>query len=148
MLHARSYEQPFDGDLQLDIFQEVRRLWPGILLFNGGVYTPEKAKEVLAATKADGLGIARGAWGKPWLFSQIKQYLTTGTYDSPTWEAIKQVMLRHAQLALAHKNDYGLIELRKHLGWYTKGRPNASDLRAKLVRVSALDELTAILANA
>ena len=148
MLHARSYEQPFDGDLQLDIFQEVRRLWSsGILLFNGGIYTPAKAKEVLETTSADGLGIARGAWGKPWLFNQIKQLLATGTYDTLTWEQTKKIMLQHAELALAHKSDYGLIELRKHLSWYTKGRPNASDLRAKLVRVSSLDELTTILTN-
>jgi len=147
MLHARSYEQPFDGDLQLDIFQAVRRLWPGKLLFNGGIYTPEKAKEILATTGADGLGIARGAWGKPWLFNQIKQYLTTGAYDTPSWEQTKQIMLQHAQLALDHKSEYGLIELRKHLGWYTKGRHNASELRAKLVRVNTLPELIDILAN-
>ena len=148
MLHARSYEQPFDGEPQLDIFNQARKIWPGILLFNGGVYTPEKAKEILMTTKADGLGLARGAWGKPWLFNQIKQFLTTGAYDTPTWEQTKKIMLQHAELALAHKNDYGLIELRKHLGWYTKGRPKASDIRARLVRVTALEELAAILALA
>ncbi len=145
MLHARSYEQPFDGKPQITIVKEVRKIWEKILLYNGGIYTPEQAKDILEQTNADGVGLARGAWGKPWLFQQIKQYLKTGTYLEYNWKETKQVMIKHAKLALATKGEYGLIELRKHLAKYIKGLPNAAGLRAKLVRVETLEDIEKIL---
>jgi len=148
MLHARSYEQPFDGEPDVDMVKEVRKLWPGILLANGGINSPEKAKEILDETSADGVGIARGSWGKPWIFQQIKNYLASGRYETPTWKEIRHIMLRHAELALSVKGEYGLIELRKHLAWYAKGFSGASELRAQLVRVKSISEVKSILAAA
>lgn len=145
MIHARSYEQPFDGYPQVEIVKKLRKLYSGVLLHNGGVYTPEIAKKLLEQTKADGLGIARGAWGKPWLFEQIKNHLRTGQYKKYSEAEIKNFILEHAQLALEQKGEHGLIELRKHLSWYVKGWPGAKKLRDKLVRTSTLKEIKQIL---
>ena len=123
----------------------VRKIFPGILLANGGVYTPEDAKRMLDETGADGLGIARGSWGKPWIFQQIKDYLATGSYTKPTWDETVAVIIRHAEMAKTYKSEHGLIELRKHLAWYVKGIPHASELRQQLVRVKTLDDIIAIL---
>lgn len=145
MLHARSYEQPFDGEPDLEMVKEVRKIWPGILLANGGINTPEIAKSVLNETEADGVGIARGAWGHPWIFQQIKDYLATGTYKTFSWDEIKPVILQHATLALSTKGEYGLIELRKHLAHYVRGIRGASELRTKLVQVKNLTDIKNIL---
>ena len=145
MLHARSYERPFDGYPQVEIVKKLRKIYSGVLIHNGGVYTPEIAKELLKQTKADGLGIARGAWGSPWLFQLIKNYLHTGKYSKPTEAEIKKYILEHAELALQEKGAHGLVELRKHLAWYVKGWPEAKKLRAQLVQTSTLAEITAIL---
>ncbi len=145
MLHARSYEQPFDGEPDLEMVKEVRKIWPGILLANGGIYSPEKAKEILDSTNVDGLGIARGAWGRPWIFQQIKDYLATSTYKTLSWEQIKSIIIQHAELTLANKGDYGLIELRKHLAHYVKGTKGASELRAKLVQIKTLADVKNII---
>lgn len=147
MIHGRSFEQAFDGEPNLNVIAEVRKIWSGILLANGGIYTPEKAKEVLEQTKADGVGIARGSWGKPWLFQQTKDYLQNGTYQEPGWEQIKQTMLKHAQLSLRHKGNKGVLEMRKHLSWYIKGFPGASNLRAQLVRANTLSDIEQMLAS-
>lgn len=147
MLHARSYEQPFDGEPDIAMLQEVRKIWLGVLLANGGVYSPEKAKELLQASGADGVGIARGAWGRPWIFNQIKQYLSRGSYRELSWAEITHVMLQHAQLALAHQGQYGLIELRKHLSWYAKGFAGAAQVRSQLVQIKTLDDVERILAD-
>lgn len=147
MLHARSYERPFDGEVDFSMVRQVRAVWSGILIANGGIFTPEKAKEVLVATGADGVGIARGAWGKPWIFQLIKNYLTTGAYQELRWEKTKQVMLEHAKLAMEAKGQYGLIELRKHLAWYVKGFPGATDQRAKLVHVKTIEDVEVILSS-
>jgi tRNA-dihydrouridine synthase B len=100
---------------------------------------------MIKKTGADGVGIARGAWGKPWLFQQTKEFLQTGNYQQFTEAKIKQTMLKHAEIAFAHKGEYGLVELRKHLSWYVKGWTNAKTLRDQLVRVSTLEEIKKIL---
>lgn len=147
MLHARTYEQPFDGEPQHGMYEAVREMYNGVLIANGGINAPEDAKKLIDEYGAhfDGIGIARGAMGKPWIFDQIKSYLKTGSYAEPTWEQKKKVILKHAKLALAHKDKHGLIELRKHLAWYVSGIPNASALRQELVCIERIDEIERIL---
>ncbi len=145
MIHGRSYEQPFDGWPDVSMITAVKKIFPGILLANGGVHTPEDAKKLLDETGADGLGIARGSWGKPWIFQQIRDYLATGSYVKPTWDEIVAVIIRHAEMAKKYKSAHGFIELRKHLAWYVKGIQHASTLRQQLVRVKTLEEIIAIL---
>ncbi|MFA4937354.1 MAG: tRNA-dihydrouridine synthase [Patescibacteria group bacterium] len=147
MLHARSYEQPFDGEPNIEIVKEVRKIWPKILLYNGGIYTPEQTKQILEQTRADGVGLARGAWGRPWLFEQIKSYLTDGSYSQKNWEETKTIMLQHARLALTSKGSHGLLDLRKHLAWYVKSLPRAASLRNQLVKINELRELENMLAQ-
>lgn len=147
MIHARSFEQPFDGEPNVNIISEIRKIWPRILLANGGIYSPEKAKEILDESRADGVGIARGSWGRPWIFKQIKDYLSTGKYQEFAWEEIKKIMLEHAKLAFTLKGNYGLVELRKHLSWYVKGWPGAAALRLKLVQIKTLTDLENILTD-
>lgn len=141
MIHARSYEKPFDGYPQVEIVQKIRKIYQGSLLHNGGVYTPEVAGELLKKTDADGLGIARGAWGSPWLFQQIKDFLSQGKYEIYTEDKIKKFILEHAELAFAAKGQHGLIELRKHLAWYVKGWSGAKKLREELVQTSSISDI-------
>ena len=148
MIHGRSYEKPFDGEPNVAMIRAVRDAFPGTLIANGGIHTPEDAKTMLDATGADGLGIARGSWGSPWIFKQIADYLTTGTYRELSWEEKREVILDHARLALAHKDAHGIIELRKHLAWYVKGIPGASALRQQLVRVKTIEDITSVLQSA
>ncbi len=146
MIHGRSFEKPFDGSPNVGAITQVKKAFSGIVLANGGVYSPEAAKQLLDETGADGVGVARGSWGRPWLFQEIKDYLRDGTYTQKTWEQIVPNILRHAQLAFAAKGGHGLIELRKHLAWYVKGFPGASELRSKLVRATSYDDIVGALA--
>jgi len=148
MIHGRSYEKPFDGALNIDAITQAKKVFPGIVLANGGVYRPEDAKKLLDETGADGVGIARGSWGRPWLFGEIKEYLAKGSYTPRTWGHIVPAILQHAKLAFAAKGKYGLIELRKHLAWYVKGFPGASALRSKLVRSTTYEDIELALMNA
>jgi len=145
MLHARSFERPFDGLPNIDIVKQVRKIWNKVLLYNGGITTPEIAKTMLTETGVDGVGIARGAWGKPWLFQQTKNLLATGKYNEFDSEQIKNFIIEHASIAFGEKGQRGLIELRKHLSWYVKGWPEAKQLRDQLVRINSLEEIKKIL---
>ncbi len=147
MLHARSYERPFDGEPDIEMVQQVRKMWDGVLIVNGGITTPDHALALLNETKADGIGIARGAWGKPWIFQDIKRALKGEPHDPSyeDFERVKEVVQNHANCAFALKGNHGITEMRKHLGWYIRGHKNAQKLRVKLMTARSLDEISAIL---
>ncbi|MEK7653360.1 MAG: tRNA-dihydrouridine synthase [Patescibacteria group bacterium] len=147
MIHGRPYEKPFDGEIDFKMIKAVKDFYKKtktVVLANGGIKTPEDAKIILEKTGADGIGLARGLYGRPYLFSQIKNFLKSGKYKAATQKEIIKIILRHAALAEKAKGEHGLIELRKHLLWYVSGWSNAKELRSKLVRVEKINEIRAI----
>lgn len=144
-IHGRSFEHPYAGPADLDCIKEAKTLVPFLVMASGHGHTPEAAKYTLEYTGADGIAVARGTFGKPWLIKQIKQYLTTGTYWQPTQLEILETMLAHAKLANQINTEHPFIEIRKVLGWYIHDIPNAAQYRAALVRVSSLEEIERVV---
>jgi tRNA-dihydrouridine synthase B len=145
MIHGRTYEQGFSGEIDYQTIKEARKHFKGVILANGGINAPEEAKNILKKTAADGLGLARGVYGRPWLFNQIKDYLNKGLYREPSWLEKKKIILEHAKLAFKAKSDHGLLEFRKHLLWYVKGLPEAKNLRSELVKIETIEEIKKVL---
>jgi len=169
MVHGRTYESKFTGQVDFAIVSEIKKIISDkIVLANGWIDTPEKASEVLLNyPELDGIGIARGALGRPFIFQEIKSLLNchserseeslpasrrvirsldklgmTNKYD---FKFIKRLAIRHAQLLYKTKGKKGMFEIRKHLAWYVKGFPSASELRKKLVLVKSVKEIKTIL---
>jgi len=157
MVHGRTYEGGFSGPVDFSLIEEIKKVIPGkIVLGNGGINSAEEAVEVLKNYPLlDGLGIARGTWGRPYIFNEIKSALScigtrhclvpmeTGMdYD---FERVKKIMLEHAKLIYADKGETGKFEMRKHLAWYVKGFPGAAELRRHLVMAESLEEIEEIL---
>jgi tRNA-dihydrouridine synthase len=152
MIHGRSAEVPFEGEPDYTLIKKCvqyqKRINPKcVIIGNGGIKSPPAAKKMIESTGVDGVGLARGLYGRPWLFEQCRQYLKTGKYSEPAPAEIKKAILLHGQLAFAAKKKHGLIELRKHLLWYVCGRPNAKALRAQLVRVESISDIKKVLKN-
>lgn len=145
MVHGRSYEQGFSGPVDFEAIKKIRSVYSGILLVNGGVIEPPDALELINKTQADGIGLARSVRGRPWLFKQIKELTKKEKYAEPSVAEIKKIILKHTRYAFQAKAEHGIIELRKHLVWYTKGFPRAKELRQKLVRVNTVNEIEKIL---
>ncbi|MFZ2189092.1 MAG: tRNA-dihydrouridine synthase [Candidatus Moraniibacteriota bacterium] len=155
MVHGRTYEGGFSGTVNWELISKIKEIIPEkIVLGNGGITTPEGALEILQKyPNIDGLGIARGAWGKPYLFEQIKDLIEKihpvkyafGVLASQEFNRVKKIMLTHAKLIFADKAEMGKFEIRKHLVWYIKGFPGASELRRKLVRAESVKEIKEIL---
>ncbi len=137
MIHGRSYEQGFIGEVDFKSIKKIKEIFPGIVLGNGGINSPEDAEKMLKRTGADGLGIARGAGGRPWIFTHIRDYLKIGKYKEKTQQQIFKIALQHSRLAEKEKGEYGIIEMRKHLCWYVKKMPKASALRQRLIKVKS-----------
>ena len=150
ILHGRSYEVPFTGPVDLDILKEAgqkfKTIWPKApYLINGSFQTIESVVKDLKYTEADGIALSRALYGRPWLFKQIKDYMVTGEYQEVDWSIIKATAIKHAQLLWESKQDRGFVSMRKHLLFYVKGRPDATELRKKLVTVTNPDEVAKIL---
>lgn len=130
-VHGRTRAQFYSGKADWDIIRQVKEAVKIPVIGNGDIFTPEDAKRMLYETGCDGLMIARGAEGNPWIFSRTLHYLETGELlGPPDKEELKETILRHAQLQIQFKGEYlGLCEMRKHLSWYTVGLPHSSSLR-------------------
>ena len=130
-VHGRTRAQFYSGKADWDIIRQVKEAVKIPVIGNGDIFTPEDAKRMLYETGCDGLMIARGAKGNPWIFSRTLHYLETGELlGPPDKEELKETILRHAQLQVQFKGEYlGLCEMRKHLSWYTVGLPHSSSLR-------------------
>ena len=130
-VHGRTRAQFYSGKADWDIIRQVKEAVKIPVIGNGDIFTPEDAKRMLDETGCDGLMIARGAKGNPWIFSRTLHYLETGELlGPPDKEELKETILRHAQLQIQFKGEYlGLCEMRKHLSWYTVGLPHSSSLR-------------------
>ena len=116
---------------------------------NGDVTSPQKADELVRQTGCDGIMIARGAQGNPWIFSEMIHWEETGELPPrPDKDEIRKMMLRHARLQLEYKGEFcGIREMRKHVAWYTKGLKGAARMREKVNAVESLEELENLLTS-
>jgi tRNA-dihydrouridine synthase B len=145
MVHGRDYSQVHTGEVDYDAIKEIKKKFNGVVLANGGITTPQEAAHMLDVTGADGVGVARGAQGKPYIFKHIKEYFETGSYEPVNTKLIRELMMKHLELSYEHKEGRGLLEMRKHLAWYMKGLEGASQVRRQIMQSQDLDELKAIL---
>lgn len=145
MIHGRTLDQGFAGAVDYGMIKKVKEAVNIPVIANGGILKPEDAMLMLEKTGADGVGLAQGVLGKPWLFKQIKDYLATGNYQEPEFSEIKKIAIKHAEMMYKKRGKQGILEMRKHLAWYFKGFDGAAELRQKLVHVKTLAEIKKIL---
>ena len=142
-VHGRTKVQGYEGKANWDMIGQVKKILTIPVIANGDIQSETDIKNCLEQTGADGVMIGRGALGNPWIFNN---YL-------PGVEEIKQIVLKHAKLHLAHYGEGSMTTFRKHLVWYFKGDrfPNQKislkEIRMKLVKVNTIEELRIISAS-
>ena len=146
-VHGRTREQYYSGQADWDIIRQVKEAVSIPVIGNGDVTSPQKAEELVKQTGCDGIMIARGAQGNPWIFSEMITYEETGTLpERPGKEEVRDMMLRHARLQLKYKGEFiGIREMRKHVAWYTMGLKGSAKLREEINRVESYQELEELL---
>lgn len=146
-VHARTREQFYSGKADWEVIRLVKEAVLIPVIGSGDVFTPIDAKSMLDQTGCDGIMIARGARGNPWLFEQIKAYLNQGVLlERPEFIEVRDLILRHAKLLINYKGEFiGLREMRKHVAWYTTGYPGSAKLRNKVNEIEDLEGLSHLL---
>lgn len=148
-IHGRTRAQLYKGVADWTHIARVRNN-PRIqipIFGNGDIDSPEKALEFKNRYEVDGIMIGRAAIGYPWIFSEIKNFLATGTHlPPPTIQQRVDVIRRHLHRSVEWKGmKAGVNEMRRHYTNYLRGLPNIKEYRLKLVTISEVEQIDALL---
>lgn len=150
-VHGRTKVQGYSGKSDWEIIREVKERVSIPVLANGDIHTAEDVPKALAITHCDGVLIARGALGNPWIFQDIDGVLNGTTPAVMELTERMAVARRHAALHVEQYGPGGMVTFRKHLTWYFKGFPGAKLVREKMHTITSLEALdtvfTALLAK-
>ena len=145
-LHPRSRAQMFDGMAAWAKIGELKRELKIPVIASGDLFTAADVRDVLQQTGCDGVMIARGALGNPWIFRQARQLLAGEEAQPPTLAERLAVAERHFLLFCEDAGErVALREMRKHFSWYAKGVPGAAHFRNEVNRLATVDEVLALV---
>ena len=142
-VHGRTREQYYSGKADWEIIRRVKEAVKIPVIGNGDIFTPEDGARMLSKTGCDGIMVARGAKGNPWIFSRLNHYLETGELlPGPDGKEIREMILRHSRMLARYKGEKpAMRQMRGHVAWYTKGLPNSAAMRNEINQVETMEEL-------
>ena len=130
-IHGRTRCQQYTGEAEYDTIRAVKAAATIPIIANGDITSPEKAKQVLDYTGADGVMVGRAAQGRPWIFREIRHFLETGTkLPPPDREEVRTLMNEHVTNLHQFYGAYlGARIARKHVGWYLDEEETGREFR-------------------
>jgi tRNA-dihydrouridine synthase B len=148
-VHGRTKAQGYSGGVDYKAVSLAKKAIDIPLIASGDILSAQLAKRMYDETGADGLAIARGSLGNPWIFKEITEYLKKGKVIlRPSLEKVIKVMLEHLAASVAFYGERnGVIIFRKFFGWYTKGIRSIRPLREKSSRVKTQEEMAGIISS-
>lgn len=148
-IHGRTRSQLYRGEADWTLIGEIKKnsRMKIPVIGNGDITTPEGAAEAFERFGVDGVMVGRATYGRPWIFKEIKHYLSTGEHMPPlTVEEKVDLAKRHLLKSVEVKGDrVGVLEMRRHLSSYFKSLPDFKATRMLLVTENSHEELLKIL---
>ena len=143
-IHGRTREEYYSGVADLDIIKKVKEAVSIPVIGNGDIVSLETAKRMFEYTNCDGIMIARGAQGNPWIFKSI---LEGKEYIPSNMEKL-DIILEHINNALEYEDKkQATLKLRKHIAWYLKGMDGSTKIKDTINREDDIDKVKEILKN-
>lgn len=142
-VHGRTRQQMYAPPVNSDIIAQIKKNLSIPVIANGDITDGQSAALMYEKTNCDYLLVGRGALGRPWVFSQINAYLSSGRIipEPPVSERMR-VMVKHIKKICEYKGEkIGIKEARKHAAWYMKGIRGGAEFRRQAGMLSELEEL-------
>ena len=137
-VHPRTRSQMFTGKAPWTIIAEVVDAVRIPVTGNGDVHSMSDARRMVAETGCQSVMIGRGALGSPWVFDEAWESMPPVAQRA--YRA--RVIARHVALIKEHFAErFALIQLKKHLAWYTEGLGHARECRAAIFQTKTADEV-------
>ena len=141
-VHGRTRNQFYMGKADWEIIRRVKEAVRIPVFGNGDVFTAGDGLRMFKETNCDGLMLARGAYGNPWLFTQLRAALAGKDIPAVTaGEKLQQIILHATALVDFKGEKVAIREMRSHASAYIKGLPRASEYREKFHRLETLREM-------
>ncbi|UFS68841.1 tRNA dihydrouridine synthase DusB [Geomonas sp. RF6] len=145
-LHPRSRAQMFDGKADWSKIGELKAALTIPVIGSGDLFSAADVVAMMAQSGCDAVMVARGAMGNPWIFREALALLEGGEPHPPTRVERLAAARRHLDLFCELEGDRtALMEMRKHLSWYSKGLPGAAQFRAAVNRIEQAAHLTEVM---
>ncbi|MCL2881008.1 MAG: tRNA dihydrouridine synthase DusB, partial [Treponema sp.] len=146
-LHPRTRSQGYSGVSNWEYIADLVSRAPVPVCGSGDLYSPEDAMRMLSETGCAALMFARGAMGRPFIFSQTISLLQTGAWELLSFSAVMVAAFRHLEMLAAYVGERtACMEMRKQFCAYTKGFPGGAAIRDALVRAATIEEYKKIFA--
>jgi tRNA-dihydrouridine synthase B len=148
-IHCRTRKAGHSGEADWSWIPRIKEVVSFPVILNGNVMTAHDVKRAFDETGADGVMIARGAIGNPWIFKEAKELISTGNITSVIDEELRiKTCLRHLYLAIDVKGEKrAILEHRKYYSGYLKGLYNASKTRNELMKYVEYSGVEDVLLN-
>ncbi len=150
-IHGRTRSQMYRGEADWTLIGAVKNnpLIHIPIIGNGDIDSGERAKEMFDRYGVDGVMVGRATYGRPWIFQEIRHFLSTGEHMAQP-SVVERVKIAHKHLTKSIEvkgEKVGILEMRRHLSNYFKGLPDFKPTRLKLVTLTDPEELHATIAS-
>lgn len=136
-VHGRTRDKMYSGAVDFGEIAAAKRAVDIPVIANGGIFCAADADELMEKTGADGVAVARGAMYRPWVFAEI-----TGK-EIPDIKGIVRGQLHKTREIYGER--FACVFMRKMIGFYLKGTPDAAACREKLFKADSCEKVDEIL---
>ncbi len=144
-IHGRTTTQGYSGKADLDSIKRVKESVNIPVIGNGDITGGISAKKMLDYTGCDALMIGRAAQGKPWIFAEINAFLNGEEFQFTHIQKI-DIAFEHGMRLIERKGEYtAMLQMRKHMAWYTHGMRNAAQIRAKITNIKTKEDFLSLI---
>lgn len=146
-IHGRTREQYYEGKADWQVIADVKATVSVPVIGNGDVMSGKDAVDMLEKTGCDGVMIARGALGNPWIFSEAAALWKGEELPKPpTDEQRLRMLIKHLDMIIEDKGErIAVREIRKHVGWYIKGMHGAAAFRRQVNQIDDAQQMKAAI---